>query len=559
MGEREKFFDFRLFFNYNISDYIRFRNYLIEIRGYSRSLAVLSLLTADILLRKDLTVSSVLTIDPITRIEGHLGIRLEIESGRVANAFCSGEMFRGFELILKGRDPLDAQQIVQRICGVCPVSHGLASVLAQEIVYKCIPAENGRLIRNIILGANYIQSHIVHFYHLSLFDFADIQALNQYQGTDPGLHELKKWLQSRESSKSLYPAAPFLPRYDCGYIENTELNLSAVRHYFDALNIRALAHKFAAVFAGKLPHSPTLVPGGVTEKISAKKIAECRSMIKKLQIFIEQAYLEDVSGIAAALPEYFRMGRGCGKFLAYGVFPESEDLSLTLFPSGLLSGGKLSYFDADRITEDVRYALYSSPSGLKPDRGQTFADPQKDEAYSWIKAPRYDGAVMEVGPLARMMIACLKGENTGIKRRFEAFLQKHKITSDDMISVMGRHAARALECKIIADRCEEWIELLKPDEPVFMDFEIPPKGQAAGLTEAPRGALGHWIELADYKIKNYQCVVPTTWNCSPRDDRGIPGPVEQALAGTPIADSKNPIEAVRVVRSFDPCIACAVH
>ncbi len=498
-------------------------------------------------------------IDPVTRIEGHLAVRLETESDRVVNAFISGEMFRGFEMILKGRDPLDAQQITQRICGVCPVSHGMASILAQETIYKTRPPKNGRLVRNIIFAANFIQSHIIHFYQLSAPDFLDIKAITRYQGKDPLLCELREWVQSQLSSNTISLGAPFLPRYDARYIEDAELNIAAIKHYFEALDMRALAHKMGAIFGGKLPHASTLIPGGVTEKVTALKIAACKSIINKLQDFIDNSYLSDVSELATVFPEYLQMGKGCGNFLAYGVFPGSGDHSTKLFPSGVIMDKKPGDFDLAGITEDVLYSRYSSPSNLGPDQGRTIPDTKKDRAYSWIKAPRYNKAVMEVGPLARIMIAYLKGKNPQVKKLAHDFLGRFDAEPEILDSCLGRHAARAIECKLIADRCSEWIEELRPEKTTFQDFDIPGSGQGAGLTEAPRGALGHWIKLRDHKIDNYQCVVPTTWNCSPRDDRGNPGPVEQALVGTPISDHKNPIEVTRVVRSFDPCIACAVH
>ncbi len=504
-------------------------------------------------------MSRTVTIDPITRIEGHLAIRIKIDSSRVVKAFSSGEMFRGFEVILKGRDPMDAQQITQRICGVCPVSHGTASILAQDAAYGATPPKNGRLIRNLILGANYIQSHILHFYHLAALDFVDITAITKYKGRDPVLRDLKKWVKGQISSNVIYPAAPFLPRYSGKYIQNTGLNILAIKHYLDALDMRTLAHKAGAVFGGKLPHAATLVPGGVTEKVTAVKIAAYASMISKLQTFIDKSYLTDVGEVAAAFPEYFRIGKGCGNFLAYGVFPESANNSEKLLPSGVVVGGRLRSFDAARITEDVRYSFYSSSSGLHPVQGQTVPAPHKNGAYSWLKAPRYNGTVVEVGPLARIMVAYLKGENRAVKKLVNGLLAKLGRKPKDLLSVLGRHAARAIECKVVADRCAEWVEQLVPGEPTFQDFTIPKTGRGVGLTEAPRGALGHWLEIDDHKIKRYQCVVPTTWNCSPRDDNGNPGAVEQALARTPIANSKNPIEATRVVRSFDPCIACAVH
>jgi ferredoxin hydrogenase large subunit/hydrogenase large subunit len=497
-------------------------------------------------------------VDPLTRIEGHLAFRVEVSTNRVVDAFCSGEMFRGFEVILKGRHPMDAQQITQRICGVCPISHGIASVLAQDDAYQMTPPQNGRLLRNLIQAGNALMSHIVHFYMLTALDFIDIVAITKYEGNDPQLNHLKNWVKTQLASKSVYPAAPFLPRYEADYIEDTALNIVGLKHYLDALKIRSTCHKMTALFGGKVPHSPTLVPGGVTEKVTVDKIVAYKSMLKDIQTFIDHAYLPDVIAVAQAFPDYWEIARGCGNFLAYGVFPESENNSVKLFPAGVVMGGKLSGFEKTRITEDVMYSLFSSQSGLPPSRSQTIPDPHKAQAYSWIKAPRYNGQVMEVGPLARLMVAYLEGDTT-VKNLINSTLYKAGKTLSHLLSVMGRHAARAIETKIIADRCVEWVEQLTPDEPTFSDFTIPDSASGIGLTEAPRGALGHWLEIKDGKIANYQCVVPTTWNCSPRDDRGNLGAIEQALIGTPVADEQNPIEAARVVRSFDPCIACAVH
>ncbi len=499
------------------------------------------------------------TIDPITRIEGHLAIRVETASGRVAKAFSAGEMFRGFEMILKGRHPLDAQQITQRICGVCPISHGMASVLAQDEAYGVKSTDNGRLGRNLIQAANFIQSHLIHFYQLSAVDFIDVAAVASYQGNDPGLKELKAWVSAQRSANVLYPAAPFLPRYSGDYARNAELNIMVLKHYLDALDMRALAHRMCAVFAGKLPHAPGLVPGGITETITAKKIAAFESMLSKLRAFIDGCYLPDVLETAMAFPGYLKEGKGCCNFLAYGAFPESSTHDATLFPSGVLTDGNLTVLDTERITEDTGHSYYASPSGLSPAAGQTVPGHDKKGAYSWVKAPRYNGRAMEVGPLARVMIDGLKRDNSPLKQLTEKTLGKLNIAAENLASVMGRHIARAIECKIVADRCAHWVEQLVPGEPAFEDFDIPATGRGTGLTEAPRGALGHWMTIRKGAIENYQCVVPTTWNCSPRDDNGTPGPIEQALVGTPVADLDNPIEAVRVVRSFDPCLACAVH
>jgi hypothetical protein len=345
------------------------------------------------------------TIDPVTRIEGHLAVRVEVEDGRVREAFSAGEMFRGFEILVKGRSPLDAQQITQRICGVCPVSHGLASSLAQDAAYGVEPPENGLMGRNLIQAANFIQSHIIHFYQLSALDFIDVAAAAEYRGGDPALNELKAWVNARMSSKVLYPAAPFPPRYAGGYVQNTDLNLTVLKHYLDALEMRALAHRMGAVFAGKLPHAPGLVPGGVTERITAGKIAAFESMLSKPRTFIDRSYLPDVLATAAAFPGYLAEGKGRGNFLAFGAFPESASGESPLFPSGVLTDGVLTDLDIEKITEDTGRAFYDSPSGLPPAEGQTVPGHDKPDAYSWVKAPRYGGEAMEVGPLARIMIA----------------------------------------------------------------------------------------------------------------------------------------------------------
>jgi ferredoxin hydrogenase large subunit/hydrogenase large subunit len=503
-------------------------------------------------------MATTITLDPVTRIEGHLSIRTEVQNGKVVRAYSSGEMFRGFEVILKGRDPLDAQQITQRICGVCPVSHGIASILAQDQAYQCPVPDNGRLVRNLILGAEYIHSHITHFYLLSAVDFVDIKAITQYTGKDPVLRDLRAWVEAELASHRVLPAAPFLPRYEGHYLQDTELNITAIRHYLDALEMRKLAHRMGALFCGKLPHAASLVPGGVTEAVTTRQIVAYGSMLKELRRFIDQVYLPDMLAVAGAFPDYFAMGKGCGNFLAYGAFPESSDGKGLFMPSGVLKADRPASLDPGLITEDVTCSRFSSPSGLHPSKGLTLADPQKKDAYSWIKAPRYQGSPMEVGPLARVLVACRSG-HAEISRLVNDLLASAKARPQSLMSVMGRHAARAIECKAVADRCEVWLDQLKPDQPAFAQFTIPQAGSGAGLTEAPRGALGHWIEIAGRKIDRYQCIVPTTWNCSPRDANGQGGPVEQALEGTTVADANNPIEAARVVRSFDPCIACAVH
>jgi Ni,Fe-hydrogenase I large subunit len=298
--------------------------------------------------------------------------------------------------------------------------------------------------------------------------------------------------------------------------------------------------------------------GGVTEQVSALKIVQYKAFLDRLRTFIDTAYLPDVAAVAKAFPEYFAAGKGCGNFLSYGVFPLTSDGNRKFLPAGLLMDGKNLPVDPNAITEDVTYSWFSNPSGLKPYEGQTTADPKKQGAYSWLKAPRYNGQTVEVGPLARMLVAYNSGE-AAVKTAVDGLLRALGREPKDLMSVMGRHAARALETKLLADACGEWLDQLIPGAPTSTGVTLPASGRGYGLTEAARGALGHWIEIRNSKISNYQCVVPTTWNCSPQDAKGNPGPVEQALMGLTVADAENPIEVARVVRSFDPCLACAVH
>lgn len=496
-----------------------------------------------------------INIDPISRIEGHLAIHLDIEGGVVNHAECGGEMFRGFEVILKGRDPLDAQQIAQRICGVCPASHGIASILAQDMAYGITPPANGRLLRNIIHGANFIQSHITHFYQLSAMDFIDIASVLDYTGDDETMNRVKQWVKAELKSNKIFPATPFLPRYQGEYLKN----VSAVQHYLKAYEMRQMLHQAGCEFGGKLPHVPAFVPGGVTSKITSVQIASCISKLKTIKHFIETAFYEDLVSVSKHFPDYFKIGKGPGNYLCYGVFPESDDPGDTLFPSGVVINGNVENFSNDMINEDVTCGYYTPDSGGKPIEGKTIPDPKKENAYTWIKAPRYNGHVMEVGASARLTLSYKKGYNKNINQMMDRVMGQLNIGLSEFNSVMGRHAARMIESKVLCDRCLEWMTMLDPSKPVFTKFTVPETGSGMGFTEAPRGALAHYITIKDRHIDVYQCVVPTTWNCSPRDKNGKAGAVEQALEGAKVSNRDNPIEATRIVRSFDPCLACSVH
>ena len=427
-------------------------------------------------------MSKTIELNPITRIEGHLAIKVEVEDGKVAKAYVAGEMFRGFEKILRGRDPLDAQHITQRICGVCPVEHGVASVLAQEMAYKLTPPPNGFLARYLLQAANFLMSHITHFYILSGPDFVDIAMIADYKGSDPALVALRNWVKSQLASTTVVPGGPFLPRYAAKYLQDADANFTVLRHYLEALEMRTLAHRMGAIFAGKLPHATTLVPGGITEKMTALKISEYRAGLDVLRDFVEQSYLPDVVAVAKTFPEYFTVGKGCGNYMSYGVFPTTAGSETKLFPAGVFLEGKLQALDPNAIAEEVGCSMYSSASGRSPYDGETIADPDKASAYSWLKAPRYNGKVMEVGPLARVMVGYQDGQNAALKTAVDGVLKAVGREAGDLNSVLGRHAARALECKFIIDQCNQWLDQAIPDEPTFADFSIPESGRGHGLT-----------------------------------------------------------------------------
>jgi hydrogenase large subunit len=451
-----------------------------------------------------------ITIDPVTRIEGHLKITVEVNDGKVTDAYSSGTLWRGIEVILQGRDPRDAGQITQRICGVCPMAHGTASILCLDDAFKVTVPDNGRIIRNLMLGANHLQSHVLHFYHLAALDYV----------TGPAI-------------------APFVPRYEGDYRLPAQLNDAYVAHYLQALEIRKKCHEMLAIWGGRMPPQTAMVVGGVTCTPSVDKIAAFLWRLREIKAFINDVYLPDVLGVAQVYSDYKRIGVGYGNLLAYGGFPLDGQGKEKLFKAGRVAEGKTMDFDPGKITEDVKYSRYKdSNTGKKPSEGMTEPEAEKAGSYSWLKAPRYDGQPYEVGPLARMWV-------NGDYRQG--------------VSVIDRHAARVIEAKKIADAMEQWVLQLKPGQPAYAESKVPDSAEGMGLTEGARGALGHWIKISGKKIENYQAVVPTTWNCSPRDDKGVRGAVEESLVGTSVADTENPIEVVRVVRSFDPCIACAVH
>lgn len=499
-----------------------------------------------------------IVIDPVSRIEGHLKIEAIVDGGVVKEAKSSGMMYRGLENILLGRDPRDAARIMQRICGVCPTSHGLAAAFALDELYGVNGniTDNGRILRNLIQGANFVQSHILHFYQLAALDYVDVAAVADYQGNDATLNKVKEFIARGH-------LGPFVPRYEGDYRLSKEQNRAAVAHYVEALNMRRLAHEAVAVFGGKMPHNMSIVAGGVTAAPTVDKIASFLWKLEQLSDFIDTHYLPDVLMVADRYSDYFGIGTGCKNYLSFGVFDLDSDPDLTkrkrYFPQGIVGADlKLRRVDPNKITEEVQSSWFKETGPVHPYDGQTDPDRDKAGAYSWCKSPRYAGEVLEVGPLARMLNAYVSGD-AEVRSMVDGVLARYKAGPEVLSSVLGRHAARAIECKIVAARLKEWVLQLVPGAPTFTDFPLEVTSRGMGLHEAPRGALGHWVVAENGKTTNYQAVVPTTWNAGPMDGQGQPGPIEQALIGTRVKDQRNPFELVRIVRSYDPCLSCAVH
>ncbi len=467
-----------------------------------------------------------LTISPVTRIEGHLKIEVDIEGGRVVDAKSSGTMYRGIENILKGRDPRDASQITQRICGVCPTAHGTAAVRCLDKAFGIKPPTNGRIIRNLIFGSDYLMSHILHFYHLVALDYV--------KGPD---------------------TQPFIPRYEGDYRLDPKTNQVAVSQYLKALDIKQKTHQMVALFGGRAPIVFGLIAGGAPEIPTVDKMISLKWRLKEIQEFIDGTYLPTVYLVAGAYKDLFGVGAGWKNLVSFGVFPLDDDEKNFLLKPGSYTQGKDLPLDQSQIKEYVKYSNYpDETTGLHPSKGKTEWVPDKKNAYSYVKAPRYRELPHEGGPLARMWIT-----NPVLSKHANKFLgvdSKKEIRFRDLgskaFSILGRIAARAEECKLVADAMDQWIGQLKPGVSSWTQVEIPKEAEGFGLTEAPRGALGHWISIKDQKIDNYQVVAATIWNACPRDDKGNRGPIEQALVGTPVPDIKNPFNIVRVVRSFDP-------
>jgi len=501
-------------------------------------------------------VAQLISIDPVTRIEGHLRIDVEVEGGVVKDAWSSGTMFRGIEMLLKGKHPWDAQQVTERICGVCPLVHGTAASYNLDDATGVQLPDNARIIRNLCLGANFIQSHILHFYHLAALDYVDVTAVTKYEGKDPALLLLKDKITKLAGAGDVYP---FLPRYDSDdYVSDPELATTLVSHYVQALEMRKKAQEMIAVFYGRMPSFVGTVPGGVTTPPTLSKITAFQARLQQLQQWIDEIYIQDiltVAGVQAYAP-FLKAGDSGGNYLAYGGFDQNQSGTEKFFPRGIIYNNEIMNVkpvDKGKISESVKHSWYTEEcEGLNPKQGRTDPELEKEGAYSFLKAPRYDGKPMEVGPLARQLI---KKPTILVDLATKLGLLNPPVK----FGILPRHAARAIEAKLVADEMSKWLDQLVPGGKIWDKKDIPGEAYGAGLVEGPRGALGHWIQIKGKKIGNYQAVVPTTWNASPRDKSDVRGPIETSLIGIPVPDVENPINVVRDVRSFDPCLACAIH
>jgi len=509
-------------------------------------------------------VAQIVSIDPVTRIEGHLRIDVEVTNGVVTDAWSTGTMFRGYEMLIQGKHPWDCQQVMERICGVCPLVHGTAASYALDDATGVKLPDNARIIRNLALGANYIQSHILHFYHLQALDYIDVTAVLNYSGTDAGLLVLKNKISQLATAKDLYP---FLPAYsapdyigEAGGPGDPNLATELVGHYVQAFEMRKKAQEMLAIFYGRMPSFVGTIPGGVTQPPTVTNIAAFQSRLVELQQWIDEIYLQDILAIAAipAYQPFMKLGDSGGNYLAYGGFDQNQSGTEKFLPRGTIYGNDIMSvqgMDETKIIENVGHSFYTKDCGpLNPKQGKTDPQLDKENAYSFIKAPRYGGQPMEVGPLARQLV---KKPDLLVNLATKLGL----LTPPVKFGILPRTAARAIECKLVADEMTTWLGQLQPGQPIWdpKGQDIPGDSYGRGMVEGPRGALGHWIHIQNQKTGNYQAVVPTTWNASPRDDKGTRGPIETSLIGLPVPDVNNPINVVRCVRSFDPCLACAIH
>jgi len=549
-------------------------------------------------------------VDPVTRIEGHLRIEAEVDGGAVKEAWSSCTMFRGIELILEGRDPRDAWAFAQRICGVCTTVHAIASIRAVEHAIGATPPPNARILRNLIIAAQNVQDHVVHFYHLQALDWVDIvSALSADPAktsslaqsiSDWPLSSTKYYTEVRDRVKA------FVERGQLGIFANAywghsayrlppEANLMAVAHYLEALDWQRRFIKIHAILGGKNPHLQSFLVGGMATPVDPDAqaslnmgtIAALRKLVAEGVDFVTRVYIPDVLAIASFYKDWFAIGKGVTNFLSYGDFPMDDNAEPQLYiPAGVIHSADLAHVEAvdqAKIDEYVTHSWYDysvgDGKGLNPYKGETqphYTGPKPPyqrlntgEKYSWLKSPRYEDAPMQVGPLSRMLIAYAVGRPARAKELIDKALAQLGAPPTALFSTLGRIAARAIEAQVLVESMGMWVDALA-DGMARRDYRIqdtskwdpstwPADCFGAGFHEAPRGSLGHWVHIKDGKIAKYQCVVPSTWNAGPRDAKGQPGPYEAALVGTPVARPEQPLEILRTVHSFDPCMACGVH
>jgi len=562
-------------------------------------------------------------VDPVCRIEGHLRVEVNLDDKNVIrNAVSTGTMWRGLEVILKGRDPRDAWAFTERICGVCTGTHALTSVRAVEDALKIQIPENANSIRNIMQLNLQVHDHLVHFYHLHALDWVDVvsalkadpkatsalaQSISSWPLSSPGYfrdiqNRLKKFVESGQ-------LGPFMNGYwgSPAYKLPPEANLMAVAHYLEALDFQKEIVKVHTIFGGKNPHPNWLVGGvpcainlegvGAVGAVNMERLNLVKSIIDRSIEFTEQVYIPDLIAIAKFYKGWLYGGGLSSKnVMSYGDIPDkANDYSAgnLLLPRGAIINGDLSKVhevdlrDVEQVQEFVAHSWYKYPDeskGLHPWDGVTEPSfvlgpntkgtktniKELDEGgkYSWIKAPRWRGHAMEVGPLARYIIGYAQG-NKEFKEPVDALLKELDVPVTALFSTLGRTAARGLECGWAAHKMSYFFDKLmanlKAGDLNTANIEKwepstwPKEAKGVGFTEAPRGALGHWIKIKDTKIDNYQCVVPTTWNGGPRDHKGQIGAFEAALMDTPVAKADEPLEILRTLHSFDPCLACSTH
>jgi Ni,Fe-hydrogenase I large subunit len=547
-----------------------------------------------------------IVVDPITRIEGHLRIEAEVSGGKITDAWASGTMFRGIEKILQGRDPRDAWFWTQRFCGVCTTVHSIASIRAVEDALKIKIPPNAQLIRNIIIGIQNTQDHVIHFYHLHALDWVDITSGLK---ADPvKTAQLAASISDWPNNSATYFKAvqdkikafvasgrlgPFANAYwgHPAYRLPPEANLMATAHYLEALEWQKDVIKIHAILGSKNPHPQTFLVGGMSipidpdsqNALNAEKLIEIKRLLKKSNDFVEKVYIPDLLAIASFYKEWAGIGAGVGNYMAYSEFPDAD--GKPWLPGGAILDrdiSKMVPIDQKKITEHVDHSWYEDAAaqgkGLHPWDGETkpnYTGPKPpyehldtDKKYSWVKAPRYDEKAMEVGPLSRVLVAYVSGHKE-TKGAVDLVLKKLGVGPAALFSTLGRTGARGIDCLVISQQTSKWLDELignisKGDYRIHANemwdpSTWPAEANGYGMHEAPRGGLGHWIKIKDQKILNYQAVVPSTWNASPRDAKGQRGPYEAALVGTPVADVNKPLEILRTIHSFDPCLACAVH